>query len=152
MIMVFFRVDSTISYRFISVYNLHGEELGSHFRWKDKMEPTRRSFQALLASKSKAVAVFLDVCKSRSNREGFINELKKEMSKYNHTIDIFGKCGSKTCKRKTSATCFWRLQKQYFFYLAMENSISSDYVTRVVLPALENNVVPVVYGGADYSQ
>jgi len=39
----------------------------------------------------------------------------------------------------------------YKFYLAFENSLCPDYVTEKFYRALDKEVVPIVYGGADYS-
>ncbi|XP_022823477.1 alpha-(1,3)-fucosyltransferase 9-like isoform X3 [Spodoptera litura] len=44
------------------------------------------------------------------------------------------------------------LQKDYYFYMSMENSFAEDYVTEKLLTALRNDVVPIVYGGADYNR
>jgi len=44
------------------------------------------------------------------------------------------------------------LDTDYFFYLAFENSLCDDYVTEKLFDALERTVIPVVFGGADYSR
>lgn len=147
-----YRTDSTIQYRFVSTYNLNNEKLGSHFQWQPNMSPLKRSQIAELSSKTKAAAWFSDECKSNSDREGFVTILQKELLQYNLTIDIFGKCGPKKCKRKNMNACYWRLKKTYFFYLALEDYIGADYVTTEVLHAFKGNAVPIVYGGADYSK
>jgi hypothetical protein len=41
---------------------------------------------------------------------------------------------------------------KYKFYLAAENSLCPDYVTEKFYRGFLNDIVPVVYGGADYSQ
>lgn len=43
------------------------------------------------------------------------------------------------------------LEKDYKFYLAFENSLCRDYITEKFYLALLYNVVPVVYGGANYT-
>ncbi|XP_063537808.1 alpha-(1,3)-fucosyltransferase C-like [Cydia strobilella] len=146
-----YRQDSTIPYRFISIYNNRSEELGSHFPWPIHTEPINPTIKSLFATKSKGAAALLDECKSNSNREGFIQNLQKAMAKYNLTLDVFGNCGTKQCKRRSFGACNWRLKNQYFFYLALEDSIDHDFVTNAVLRAYKNNVVPVVYGGANYN-
>lgn len=42
------------------------------------------------------------------------------------------------------------LRDDYKFVLAFENSLCTDYVTEKLYTALQNGVVPVVYGEADY--
>lgn len=65
-------------------------------------------------------------------------------------MDVYGKCGNKTCLPRDSPECR-DLLDQYKFYLAAENSLCPDYVTEKFYRALATNVVPIVYGGADYS-
>ena len=38
----------------------------------------------------------------------------------------------------------------YYFYLAFENAVCKDYVTEKFFDAIKNDIVPVVFGGADY--
>ncbi len=40
----------------------------------------------------------------------------------------------------------------YKFYFAAENSLCPDYVTEKFYRALKNGIIPIVYGGADYTQ
>lgn len=46
--------------------------------------------------------------------------------------------------------CAAKLQKDYYFYLVLEDAICDDYVTDKLLLALNNYAVPLVYGGANY--
>ncbi|QQP36020.1 Alpha-1_3-fucosyltransferase, partial [Caligus rogercresseyi] len=43
------------------------------------------------------------------------------------------------------------LSKQYKFYLAFENSVCKDYITEKFYDVMQYDVVPVVYGLANYS-
>jgi len=43
------------------------------------------------------------------------------------------------------------VEKKYKFYFSLENSLCKDYVTEKLFEALKYNVVPVVFGGANYS-
>lgn len=49
-----------------------------------------------------------------------------------------------------SLQCMKMLREDYKFVLAFENSLCTDYVTDKLYSALQNGVVPVVYGEADY--
>ncbi|KAL0829913.1 hypothetical protein ABMA28_003387 [Loxostege sticticalis] len=147
-----YKSESTIGFRYITILNANDELLDRRFLWipPEKMKPIDLHLKSQLSSKSKAAAIFLDKCKSRSKREDYIRNLQKYLSKYNLVIDIFGECGTKKCKRKSMNNCFWRLKHQYYFYLAFEDSFAVDYVTKEVLYGYENFAVPVVYGGANY--
>lgn len=141
-----------MTYRFFTIYNSDYQELGSHFQWNYNMKPVDLSLKSQFVTKSKAAAIFLDKCTSKSKRELLIEKLNAHLLKFNLSIDIFGKCGSKQCRRKTMNPCFWRLKKNYHFYLAFEDSVSYDYVTDIVLYGYKHNAVPIVYGGARYDQ
>ncbi|QQP35997.1 Alpha-1_3-fucosyltransferase, partial [Caligus rogercresseyi] len=47
--------------------------------------------------------------------------------------------------------CKAKLSKQYKFYLAFENSVCKDYATEKFYDVMKYDVVPVVYGLANYS-
>jgi alpha-1,3-fucosyltransferase len=44
------------------------------------------------------------------------------------------------------------LDNDYKFYMAFENSLYEDYVTEKLFDNLKRFIIPVVYGGADYSK
>ncbi|EFX76411.1 hypothetical protein DAPPUDRAFT_198878 [Daphnia pulex] len=48
--------------------------------------------------------------------------------------------------------CYDELETKYKFYLSFENSICNDYVTEKFFEIMNHNIVPIVYGGANYSQ
>jgi hypothetical protein len=43
------------------------------------------------------------------------------------------------------------LLDEYKFYLSAENSLCADYVSEKFYRALKTDIIPVVYGGADYA-
>lgn len=68
-------------------------------------------------------------------------------------VDVFGKCKPNTpnCPRQ-SKECKETLKK-YKFYLAFENALCEDYITEKFWEqAVRHEMVPVVMGGADYTQ
>ncbi|CAF4761649.1 unnamed protein product [Pieris macdunnoughi] len=147
-----YRYDSTIPYRFITVHNTQYEELGSHFHWNTNMKPIDEKIKSKFSTKSKAAVIFLDKCKSRNKREILVKDLQKELGRFNLTVDIFGECGPRQCRRRTMQPCYWRVKKMYYFYLAFEDSMSADYITQAVLNAYDNYAVPIVYGGVHYDK
>jgi alpha-1,3-fucosyltransferase len=98
-------------------------------------------------NKKRLVAWFSSNCETPSQREQYVTELKRFLP-----VDIFGKCGTLGC-RKYSPFCTRLLNNSYKFYLSFENSLCDEYVTEKVYRFLAQriNVIPVVYGGANYS-
>ena len=75
--------------------------------------------------KPKLVAWVVSNCKTPSKREDFVSELQKHVP-----VDIFGKCGTKSCPgTRTNSECGSLLERDYMFYLAFENSNCMDYIT-----------------------
>ncbi|GFS96292.1 alpha-(1,3)-fucosyltransferase C [Nephila pilipes] len=97
-------------------------------------------------NKKKMVAWLVSNCKTPSNREEYVLELKKTVP-----VDIYGSCGIYNCLPKMSNECYDTLSKVYRFYLSFENSICKDYVTEKFFRILSTDMVPVVFGGANYS-
>ena len=98
-----------------------------------------------LTTRTKMVAWFSSHCPTHSQREDYVKELAKYVQ-----VDIYGKCGTMECLPRNSPQCN-SLLENYKFYLAAENSLCPDYVTEKFYRALMNDVVPIVYGGADYT-
>lgn len=96
--------------------------------------------------KSKLIAWFVSNCETSGKRERFVKELQK-----NIPVDIYGSCGPLTCLPKMSDECFTKISSKYRFYLSFENSICKDYVTEKFFYALNADIVPIVFGGANYS-
>ena len=93
--------------------------------------------------KTRLVLWFVSNCHPPSLRERYVAELKQYVD-----IDIFGKCTCKTCKRNSAPT--GDLYKTHKFYLAFENSLCADYITEKVWTRLQQGILPIVLGGADY--
>lgn len=60
--------------------------------------------------------------------------------------------GMNECKPRMSQDCYDMISKKYYFYLSFENSLCKDYVTEKFFNVLEQPLIPVVYGGANYTQ
>ncbi|EFX66743.1 hypothetical protein DAPPUDRAFT_302457 [Daphnia pulex] len=98
-----------------------------------------------LANRTKMVAWFASHCPTHSQREDYVKELANFVQ-----VDIYGKCGTMECLPRNSQRCE-SLLDDYKFYLAAENSLCPDYVSEKFYRALTNDIVPIVYGGADYT-
>ncbi|XP_057368457.1 alpha-(1,3)-fucosyltransferase C-like [Daphnia carinata] len=100
-----------------------------------------------LANRTKLIAWFNSHCPTHSQREDYVKRLAEFIP-----VDIYGKCGTLECLPYNDPRCDTRILVNYRFYLAAENSLCPDYVTEKFYRALMNDIVPVVFGGADYSQ
>ncbi|XP_066953058.1 alpha-(1,3)-fucosyltransferase C-like [Macrobrachium rosenbergii] len=96
------------------------------------------------SGKTKLAAWFVSNCATRSGRETLVNTLKKWMK-----VDVYGLCGQYKCPR--GGNCHNMLERDYKFYFSFENSICKDYATEKIYNVLRYNVVPVVYGLANYT-
>lgn len=111
--------------------------------------PSAQQPQNWWANKSRQALWLVSNCKTFSNREGFVRELSKFVQ-----VDVVGACGTKgaSCLPKMSDKCYRQASGTYYYYLALENSICTDYVTEKFFDALTWGMVPVVLGGANYSR
>ena len=114
--------------------------------------PNPRDFMGLarkkppiLMKKAKMVMWFNSQCQTNSLREKFIDELSRYAP-----VKIYSNCENQTCLPWNSIECFDMLDN-YKFYLSAENFFCPDYLTEELYRALNRNVDPIVYGGADYS-
>ncbi|KAG5320829.1 FUCTC fucosyltransferase, partial [Pseudoatta argentina] len=97
-----------------------------------------------IKAKSKSVSWLVSNCYAKSGRLEYVKELSKHID-----VDIYGRCGKFNCYDN----CFKNIiAARYFFYLSFENSFCDDYVTEKLVNPLRHNIIPVVYGGANYSR
>lgn len=108
-----------------------------------KSKPNLNAARRSIGRKKKLVAWITSTCPTAVRRENYVRELAKFIQ-----VDIYGGCGHLYCG--STDQCLKMLRADYKFVLAFENSLCGDYVTDKLYTALENGVVPVVYGGADY--
>ena len=106
--------------------------------WDDPLFPR--------ASKRSLVAWMVSHCSTLSRRERIADQLKTHLP-----LHVYGSCGKLTCTRSDEEGCYKRLGQQYKFYLSFENSLCTDYITEKFSNALKYGMVPVVFGGGNYS-
>ncbi|KAJ8729964.1 hypothetical protein PYW07_017002 [Mythimna separata] len=123
-----------------------------HWKKVEAMMPINDTLKAKFRTKKIAAAWFVSNCNAPSGRDSIAEQLQYELAKYNMTVDIYGRCGTMKCPRDSMEECLRKLETDYYFYLAFENSIAEDYVTEKLLHALQHYTVPVVYGGANYTR
>lgn len=104
------------------------------------------------ANKTRQVAWMVSHCSTGSSRETYASQLGQFIP-----VDIYGKCGNLSCFRYKKAwrshpKCYDMLEDNYKFYLSFENSICTDYVTEKFYEIINRGILPIVYGGANYSR
>lgn len=114
-----------------------------------KKQKTNYSFNhKIFERKTKFAASLLSNCskKKPSIRNKYLSELQKYIE-----IENYGKCGKLKCD--TSAVeCYKMLAKNYKFYLFFEDQICKDYSEPELFEILQFDIVPVVLGGANYTE
>ncbi|XP_045505009.1 alpha-(1,3)-fucosyltransferase C-like [Colias croceus] len=148
-----YKLNSDIPWTYITIVDKNNTVIGPkvNLTWVEHMDPTPDFVKKKLLKKKKAVAWFVSNCYSKA-RQKVANDIAVSLSKYNLKLDVYGWCGNKTCPRDRIEDCLDLLQKDYFFYLALEKSMAEDYVTEKILYPLLHYTVPIVYGGANYSR
>lgn len=105
--------------------------------------PTVKEIQ----KRPKKIAWFVSHCGVESKRDVVAQKISKHIR-----VDIYGKCGNLECPRSRTEECLDMMENNYKFYLSFENSFCKDYVTEKLFNVLKKNIIPIVYGGADYDK
>jgi alpha-1,3-fucosyltransferase len=102
-------------------------------------------------NKTKTVAWMVSHCNTPGQRETYVKELSKYID-----VDIYGRCGNLSCAldvlHSSNPQCYDMIESTYKFYLSFENAICPGYVTEKFFKIMDHHIVPVVYGGANYTQ
>ncbi|XP_066584323.1 alpha-(1,3)-fucosyltransferase C isoform X2 [Prorops nasuta] len=152
-----YRTDSDIPWPYAVVRSLKGNNVIAplkHVHWDNNIavnhnagiwKPQEVSMSNIVKGKRKMVSWFVSNCAAKSGRMEYVTELSNYID-----VDIYGKCGQKSpCENDCFSTF---IEPNYYFYLSFENSLCEDYVTEKFYNALRYNIVPVVYGGANYTK
>ena len=100
------------------------------------------------ANKTRSAAWIVSNCHATSRREHYVEKLRRYID-----VDVYGACGSMPgCGRNEDSDCRQKIASKYKFYLSFENSLCQDYVTEKLFRALSTEIVPIVYGGTNYSR
>ena len=139
------KINWTVTYRLDSDVSLTP-------RYQRKTEQTMDSVTTesevdWTMNKTRMIAWFVSNCRTDSRREAFVRSLQQTVP-----VDVFGSCGPFVCNPKMSTKCYKTIAREYRFYLSLENAICKDYATEKVFNIMDYNIIPIVLGGADYSQ
>lgn len=152
-----YKLNSDINFQYILITHKDGTVMGpkQNMYWipHAKMEKTSLDIEKKLQNKKIAVAWIVSNCDKMLSKHGsYVTDLRHELRKHNHILNIFGECGNMKCPEAGYNQCYKLIENQYYFYLVFEDSMAEDYVTDQLLTALNNFAVPVVFGGANYTR
>lgn len=129
-----------------SVKVKHKTKIASSRHWMKKPSAlAKATFQ--IGSKTKLIAWLPSSCSTSNRREEYVSHLSQFVP-----VDIYGSCGSGNLTCGDVGTCEDDFRVNYKFYLAFEESWCPDYITTEFYKALEYDIVPIVFGGADYNK
>ena len=131
-------------------YRFKPQSLERKIEYYGKEESLNDFYGINITRKSTMAAWFSSNCRTSVRREKLVAELQKFIR-----VDVFGECGQFKCAPKVnheSEDCDYLLKNDYLFYFSFENSFCPDYVTEKLFRPLRAGSVPVVFGGAHYSQ
>nr|XP_045620449.1 alpha-(1,3)-fucosyltransferase C-like [Procambarus clarkii] len=129
----------TFTYRLDSDFPM---PYGRVYRRRVPLKETSRNYAA---GKTKMAAWFVSHCDAISGREQLVATLRRWVE-----VDQYGRCGGLSCSLHQSDKCDLLLNTHYKFYLSFENSLCRDYVTEKFFRILRLDIVPVVFGQANY--
>ena len=106
--------------------------------------------KAIKSRKTKLIMWMASRCEPLGwERTKFVKEVQKYLP-----VDIYGKCGTLQCPKRDWDGCL-RIMQKYKFYLALENSECSEYITEKFWSnAYATGMVPIAYGAPkeDYTK
>lgn len=142
-----YRLDSNVVSKYFVVRDLAGNIIAPGLAppWEANLSSVNDEIKSKIKRKSKAVAYLNYNCELEKRTD--LNKLKKTFFEYALKIDTYN-C-SRVCK---GGICDVALPDEYYFYIISEEYFAEDYVTEKMLHAYDNYVVPIVFGGANYSR
>lgn len=158
-----YKLDSDIVFAQIAIRNKDGKIIGPkkvmHWLSNAHMKPTSVNILSKLAHKKSTAIWLVTNCDPESQAQGYIKNLQEEMYKYNHSVDLYGRCDiaqnmlcTRDLKKVYMKECEALIESKYLFYLSFENVLSEDFVSTHLLTGLNHFAVPVVFGGANHTR
>jgi len=137
-------INMTVSYR------KDGNLFSPYFVIEPRDDPEENyTIRIPFHNRINSIAWLVSNCRPESGRDIYVKELSKYID-----VDIYGKCGNNSCDdehdENVYGSCFRKFETFYKFYLALENNICKDYYTEKLMNSFEHEIVPIVFGGADY--
>lgn len=148
-----YKFDSDIRWSYITIEDKKGNFVGpkDDIKWIDPMHPTSQDVISRLINKQLAAAWYISHCREESGGEIIAIELTEELAKYNLQVDRYGLCADIPCSTEHIDQCLDQDQ-DYYFYFMFEDDLCEDHASEMLLYPLLHMIVPVVFGGANYSR
>ena len=145
-----YRLDSDIPTPY-GVFKRNGNELPSGRQLEEYIKNFGQENKQLADKKSGkdrvTIAQYVSNCVTAVGRENLV-----DMIDYITPVDIYGNCGDFFCSWNDEDDCLNLLGEKYKFYLSFENAMCTDYITEKFFKVLNQNVIPVVFTGANMSK
>lgn len=158
-----YKLTSDIVRPFFIVKNRYNQVIGprKYMHWDTRLEdiPDVEKYVSRKLSEKNTAAFYMRTnCDNKTEQHQFVQKLEEELARYGQEMHTYGICGNNQCTMKyqidriSEYKCSELIQKNYYFYLAIEETLGEDVVTDNLLYALDNFAIPIVYGGANYTR
>ncbi|KPI98355.1 Alpha-(1,3)-fucosyltransferase C [Papilio xuthus] len=143
-----YRLDSDIVWKYFVVLGLNREIIAPSLSpaWNTSLNPVNQEIKSIIQQKTKPVAYIDSNCKLENWTRPYLSKLQKHLDSY--SLKIYMNI-SKKCKKEVDNRISLN---EYMFYIIFEDYFVEDYVTRKILQAYDNNAVPIIFGGANYTR
>ena len=145
-----YRQDSDVPAPYGQFEGREGHQPPSGLQLEEYIRKFGRDNQHLAEKKTGSqgltIAQYVSNCETAVGRENLV-----DMIDYLTPVDIYGNCGDFYCSQLEEVNCLNLLGDKYKFYLSFENAMCKDYITEKFFMVLNQNVIPVVFTGANMS-
>lgn len=147
-----YKFGSDIFNPFIEVRHINGTVVAPkpEVNWPENSKSSTSVYNSIdeVNTKLKAVIWLMNNCELKTTNLISLKKLSTALKDHDLSLDIYG-CGKNPCPLDG---CLSAISRHYYFYLVIESSVTEDYLTEEVLLAYDNDAVPIVVGGVDYTK
>jgi hypothetical protein len=141
-----YRRDSDITMPYGNI--LHKKEATDNDKFMLEQNNKEKNYDDIFDKKVYDAVWLVSHCTTKSKRERYIASMRKHIN-----VDVIGKCGEDMCpKQRKRSGCLKDIEQKYKFVLSFENTFHKDYVTEKLFDWYSKDIIPVVYGMADYKK
>ncbi|CAG4943289.1 unnamed protein product [Parnassius apollo] len=143
-----YRLNSDIVWKYFVVRNFTRNIIAPNLApvWDVNPNSVNINIKSIIQRKMRPVAYMECDSNYDSWKKTYLTKLENNLSQYFLKIDTYH------CSGCRYGNCKNMLRSDYYFYIIFEDYFAEDYVTKKLLYAYDNYVVPIIYGGANYSR